>query len=117
MRALAALALAALAPAAGCADDAPASGPDAAATCRAPTAAPAWLDGYLATTIAKLAGAADVAPGLRLPDRATVERRAAALRFALDELAAAGVTQFVFCHAPLPAVRAVSSNAPAIALA
>lgn len=36
---------------------------------------------------------------------------------ALDELAAAGVTQFVFCHAPLPAVRAVSSNAPAIALA
>jgi kynurenine formamidase len=36
---------------------------------------------------------------------------------ALDDLAAAGVTQFVFCHAPLPAVGAVSSNAPAIALA
>lgn len=36
---------------------------------------------------------------------------------ALDELAGAGVTQFVFCHAPLPAVRAVSSNAPAFAMA
>ncbi|MBP6843867.1 MAG: M20/M25/M40 family metallo-hydrolase [Kofleriaceae bacterium] len=92
MRALAALALAALAlAAAACADVAPADGPDAAATCRAPTAAPPWLDAYLATTIARLSGAADVAPGLRLADRATVERRAAARRFALDELAAAGV--------------------------
>jgi hypothetical protein len=36
---------------------------------------------------------------------------------ALDELADAGVTQFVLCHAPLPAVGAISSNAPAIALA
>lgn len=36
---------------------------------------------------------------------------------ALDELADAGVTQFVFCHAPLPAVGAISSNAPAIAMA
>jgi hypothetical protein len=36
---------------------------------------------------------------------------------ALDELADAGVTRFVFCHAPLPAVGAISSNAPAIALA
>jgi len=36
---------------------------------------------------------------------------------ALDELADAGVTQFVFCHAPLPAMGAISSNAPAIALA
>ncbi|MBL8627456.1 MAG: M28 family peptidase [Myxococcales bacterium] len=89
MRALArgALALAV----AACADDAPGDGPDAAATCRAPTAAPAWLDGYLATTIAKLSGAADVAPGVRLADRATVARRAAAQRFALDELAAAGL--------------------------
>lgn len=37
--------------------------------------------------------------------------------FDLDELADAGVTQFVFCHAPLPVEGAVSSNAPAIALA
>lgn len=36
---------------------------------------------------------------------------------ALDELADAGVTQFLFCHAPLPAERAVSSNAPAFAMA
>ena len=36
---------------------------------------------------------------------------------ALDELADAGVTQFVFCHAPLAAEGAVSSNTPAIALA
>jgi len=34
----------------------------------------------------------------------------------LDELADAGVTEFVFCHAPLPVEGAISSNAPAIAL-
>lgn len=87
MRAAVALALAI----AACADDAPGDGADAAATCRAPTAAPAWLDAYLATTIARLTGVADVAPGVRLPDRATVARRAAAQQFALAELATAGV--------------------------
>ena len=34
----------------------------------------------------------------------------------LDELADCGVTTFVFCHAPLPAEGAISSNAPPIAL-
>ena len=37
--------------------------------------------------------------------------------FQLDELAEAGATTFVFCHAPLPVEGAVSSNAPAIAIA
>jgi Putative cyclase len=36
---------------------------------------------------------------------------------ALDELADAGVAQFVFCHAPLPSEGAISSNAPPVALA
>lgn len=35
----------------------------------------------------------------------------------LEELAAAGVDRFVFCHAPLRAQGAVSSNAPALAIA
>ena len=93
MRALLALALAPTL--AACADDAlrdpPDAGGDAAAGCRAPTAAPPWLDDYLATVIARLSGAADVAPGVRLADRATSARRAAARTFLRDELAAAGL--------------------------
>jgi hypothetical protein len=93
VRALLALALAPTL--AACADDAlrdpPDAGGDAAAGCRAPTAAPPWLDDYLATVIARLSGAADVAPGVRLADRATSARRAAARTFLRDELAAAGL--------------------------
>ncbi|HEV8296228.1 MAG TPA: cyclase family protein [Acidimicrobiales bacterium] len=35
----------------------------------------------------------------------------------LDDLVDAGVDRFVFCHAPLPATGAVSSNAPPLAIA
>lgn len=93
MRALLALALAPTLTA--CADDAlrdpPDAGGDAAAGCRAPLDAPPWLDDYLATTIARLSGAADVAPGVRLADRATSTRRAATRSFVRDELVAAGL--------------------------
>lgn len=87
MRALVALALVA----AACGDD-PLATPDAGDACRAPTAAPPWLDAYLATTIARLSGAADLTPGLRLPDRATAPRRAAVRDFLVGELTAAGLT-------------------------
>jgi hypothetical protein len=35
----------------------------------------------------------------------------------LDELAAAGVDRFVFCHSPLRAEGATASNAPPMAVA
>lgn len=35
----------------------------------------------------------------------------------LEELAAAGVDRFVFCHAPLRAEGATSSSSPALAMA
>ena len=57
----------------------------------APTVAPAWLDGYLTATVAKLTGAAEVAPGVRLADRATAARRAATRTFLTAELADLGL--------------------------
>ncbi|MBK9036635.1 MAG: M20/M25/M40 family metallo-hydrolase [Myxococcales bacterium] len=98
MRTLAALALALAAACAAEGADGPDGGgadddggaPDAD-PCQAPTAAPAWLDAYLTSTIAKLTGAAELAPGVRLTDRATATRRAATRTFLTAELTGLGL--------------------------
>jgi len=60
--------------------------------CPAPVAAPAWLDGFLADHVARLAGAADIAPGVRLADRATASRRTTARTYLADQLTGLGLT-------------------------
>lgn len=64
---------------------------DASSACLAPVDAPAWMDAYLAQHVARLAGAADISPGTRLTDRATVGRRTAARSYLLGELTALGL--------------------------
>ena len=98
------LAFVAIAAVAACGDSAtpttvvtgPDAGADAAtdaapAICEAPSAAPPWLDGYLAGQVAKLSGAQDIAPGVRLSDRATPERRRAARTYLSAELSSLGL--------------------------
>jgi len=63
----------------------------APAICDAPVTAPPWLDAFLADQIAKLAGAQDIAPGVRLSDRATPERRQAARTYLSDQLSSIGL--------------------------
>ena len=67
------------------------AGPEGAANCTAPTEALAGLDVYLADRVAKLCGAQDIAPGVRLTDRATPENRRAARTYLNDELASLGL--------------------------
>jgi hypothetical protein len=78
---------------AACGDSRDTSSADRAALarCTAPTAAPAWLDVFLAERVAKLTGADEIAPGLRLPDRATPERRRIARSYLRDELSSLGI--------------------------
>jgi Zn-dependent M28 family amino/carboxypeptidase len=59
--------------------------------CQAPTAAPVWLGAYLADQIAKLSGVTDIAPGVRLTDRATSARRTTARTYLAGELSALGL--------------------------
>lgn len=67
--------------------------PDAAPlTCTAPTEASAGLDTFLATHVAKLSGTQDIAPGVRLDDRATPGRRRATRTYLSDQLSALGLT-------------------------
>ncbi len=47
-------------------------------TCGALAVAPPWLDGTLRDTVARLSGASDITPGVRLADRATPARRTTA---------------------------------------
>jgi len=68
--------------------DAPAA---AAPSCIAPIAAPSWLAADLADHVAKLTGAAEIAQGMRLADRAAFEGRRAARTYLVDALAALGL--------------------------
>lgn len=72
---------------AGQGDDAALS-PDASAC--TPLSTCDWLDGYQRHIVGALSGAEDIAPGVRLAHRASVEERDAARQFLLDELAALG---------------------------
>ena len=85
---------------AGCgAGDAPggpdggAGAPDAAPPgCAAlPDPGPAWLGAYQEDLVARLSGAAEIAPGVLLSDRATPESRTAALAYLEEELLALGL--------------------------
>lgn len=73
---------------AGAAEGSLDSGP---ASCAAPTASPPWLDAALADRVSTLAGEVEVAPGVRLTDRATPERRQAARTYLEGELRALGL--------------------------
>lgn len=59
--------------------------------CPAPLAAPAWLGSFLADHVAKLSGTADIAPGVRLTDRASVDQRRAARTYLSAELSSLGL--------------------------
>jgi hypothetical protein len=67
-----------------------------AADCDAPPLDPAWLVDYQTAIVAQLSGAAEISPGVTLPDRATPGRRDATrarLLDALDELGLAASVQ------------------------
>lgn len=74
------------------ADAGDAPGADAAEGCEAPARPPPWLGGYQEEIVARLAGAAEIAPGVTLADRATEARREATRVYLEDELAALGLT-------------------------
>ncbi len=71
--------------------DAPVDIADDGVVCPAPTAAPPWLDDYLRDQVARLTGAAELTPGVRLADRATAPARAAARTYLQGELTGLGL--------------------------
>lgn len=80
---------------AGCGGGAPAGDPDAAPAvdAAAPDAAScetasgcAWIEAYEREIVARLTGELEIAPGVRLAARASIEERAIARQFLVDEL-------------------------------
>lgn len=63
----------------------------APSTCAAPIEAPGWLDAYLAENVARLTGAADIAPSVRLSDRGSAEQRRVARVYLSEQLASLGL--------------------------